>query len=54
MVKACTEVTISNLLSYPPSFWLEQLEPVWNFRPKFWLGKTGDVEDKDQVTMIWW
>jgi hypothetical protein len=30
-------------------FWLEQLDPIFNFRTKFWLGKTSDVEDKDQV-----
>ncbi|GAB5036600.1 Hypothetical protein NocV09_04300250 [Nannochloropsis oceanica] len=31
-------------------FWLEPLEPIWQYRGKFYLGKTKDVEDKDQVT----
>ena len=31
-------------------FWLEPLEPIWQYRGKYYLGKTADVEDKDQVS----
>ena len=30
-------------------FWLENIDPVFNFRANYWLGKTEDVEDKEQV-----
>lgn len=32
-------------------FWLEPLEPIWQYRGKYWLGKTTDIEDKDQVKL---
>ena len=40
------------ILSLVPSsrFWLEPLEPIWQYRGKYYLGKTADVEDKDQVS----
>lgn len=30
-------------------FWVEQLEPVSNVRPRFYLGKTENVEDKEHL-----
>lgn len=33
-------------------FWQEPLEPIWQYRGKYYLGKTDDVEDKDQVRKL--
>ena len=28
------------------------LEPMWQYRGKYWLGETTDAEDKDQVRFL--
>jgi hypothetical protein len=33
-------------------FWLEPLEPIWQYRGKYYLGKTADPEDKDHVSKV--
>ena len=33
-------------------FWLEPLEPIWQYCGKDYLGKTADVGDKDQVARM--
>jgi hypothetical protein len=43
---------INASLAFSHRFWLEPLEPIWQYRGKYYLGKTGDVEDKDQVKHV--
>jgi len=51
----CFTFTFDNNVTCTSSsrFWLEPLEPIWQYRGKYYLGKTDDVEDKDQVGESW-
>ncbi|TFJ82434.1 hypothetical protein NSK_006260 [Nannochloropsis salina CCMP1776] len=44
------EAVEENMKVLQKRFWQEPLEPIWQYRGKYYLGKTDDVEDKDQVT----
>lgn len=44
--------SLSTPMSLECRFWLENLDPTFHYRSKFWLGKADNVEDKSQVRRI--